>query len=56
MAKTIIVWTEVKYYDFPEDAPTDDIDNLREYLGDHQDDDWEHFCVGTEQLEGEILT
>ena len=34
---------------------TDDIEALRTYLGDHQDDDWEHFCVGIEQLEGEIV-
>ena len=57
MKKTIIVWKEIKYYEFPDDAPTDDIDSLRTFLGDHQEfpEDWDSFCIGTEQLEGEII-
>ena len=57
MKKTMILWKEIRYYEFPEDDPTHDINALRTYLGDHQEakDDWEHFCVGIENLEGEII-
>lgn len=55
--RTAILWKEVRYYNFPEDAPTNNIDSLRTFLGDHQDskDDWESFCDGVEYFEGEII-
>jgi hypothetical protein len=57
MKKTIIIWKEIRYYEFPDNAPTHSIEALQTYLGDHQEfpEDWDHFCVGIENLEGEII-
>ena len=56
MKKIQVLWKEMSYYEFPNDAPIDDLNVLGEYVDNHPEakGDWDYFCVGTENYDGEI--
>jgi hypothetical protein len=56
--KTITVsWTEIRRYEFPDDAPVHDEDALCEWVDKHSKakGDWDHFAISHDTDNWEIV-
>ena len=50
MKQVQVHWTEYRTFEFPDNAPTHDEDELNNYVENHSEaqGDWGYFCVCTE--------
>ena len=57
MKNVLVHWVEMRSYEFPNDAPTDDLNALGKYIDKHLQakGNWEYFCVGSKTRDWEMV-
>jgi hypothetical protein len=58
MKELTVHWVEMRTYEFPDDAPINDINALGAYVDKHPQakGDWEYFCVKHNTRDWEMVT
>ena len=57
MKNVQVHWVEMRSYEFPDDAPTDNISALGKYIDEHPQakGNWEYFCVSSKTRDWEMV-
>ena len=57
MKRVLVHWVEIRTYEFPDDAPVNDDEELRDYVENHSEaqGDWDFFCIHEESRDWEIV-